>query len=203
MRLGDGAHTDAGSTRPATIYLSAVLDRGIRAFRQATGWVAAHPAVRTSWRDACEATRRIARSIRFPTRQELLGFLGHQALVNTVAWCAGLAAAGLITWFFEERSLRNLWGLIPSGHRALVSPDDYRMLLSLASFCAGLTMMVFVRHVLLRWIAEVRVVRLERRSDRPLQSASVVTVGRAAALKRKLRSRASARCACTQARRSE
>jgi hypothetical protein len=127
--------------------------------------VAAHPAVRTGCGDACEAAARLLRSMRLPTRKELLDFLGHQALVNAVAWCAGMAAAGLVTHFFEERGLRNLWGLIPSGHRALVSSEEYRLILSLASFCAGLSMMVFVRHVLLRWIAEVRAIRLERRAQ--------------------------------------
>lgn len=166
MRLEHAGHSGAESTPPVDSGPLAALLRWIRAVKQATGRVVSHPAVRTGWNDSCEATVRLARLMRLPTRQELLDFLGYQALVNTVAWCAGLVAVGLVTRFFEERGLRNLWGLIPSGHRALVGPDDYRMILSLVSFCAGLTIMVFVRHVLLRWIAEVRAIRMERRATR-------------------------------------
>jgi hypothetical protein len=73
-----------------------------------------------------------------------------------------MAAAGLVTWFFEVRGLRNLWGVLPTGGRALVTAEDYQLILSLTSFCAGMSMMVFVRHILFRWIAEVRLVRRER-----------------------------------------
>lgn len=100
----------------------------------------------------------------------MLHFLTHQLLVNLVAWTAGLLAAGVVTEFFEVRSFRNLWGLMASGSRTLVSAEDYRLILSLASFGAGLLMMIFVRHFLLRWIDEIRGLRLERSPGRSTAS---------------------------------
>ena len=95
-------------------------------------------------------------------------FLCHQLLINSVAWTAGLIAAGLVASLFELRGLRNLWDLAASGSRTLVSARDYRLIMALTSFCAGLLMMIVVRQFILRWIDEIRSLRLERMQGRLL-----------------------------------
>jgi len=112
--------------------------------------------------DAVEGAARVVRATRIPTRKTILDFLTHQVLVNSVAWTAGLIAAGVVTSLYEVRGLRNLWGVAASGSRTLVSGEDYHSIMTVTSFSAGLMMMIFVRHFLLRWIDELRSVRLER-----------------------------------------
>jgi hypothetical protein len=136
------------------------------------------PALLQALEDGCEGAVRLTRSIRLPTQKEISDFLSRQALVNCVAWVSGMAAAGLVTWFFEVRGLRNLWGLLPAGGRTLVTAEDFQLILSLTSFCAGMSMMVFVRHILFRWLTEVRLVRRERVERLPgLSGMPATTVG--------------------------
>jgi hypothetical protein len=133
--------------------------------RAAVGWsqnAGNRIALRQATADAFEGAARVVRSTRLPTRKGAVGFFTYQLLINSVAWTAGLIAAGLVTSFFEVRGLRNLWGLTASGSRTVVSADDYQLIMTLTSFCAGLLMMIFVRHFILRWIAEIRSLHQER-----------------------------------------
>lgn len=116
--------------------------------------------------DGCEGAARVVRSTGLPTRKGVIGFFSYQLLINSVAWTAGLIAAGLVASFFEVKGMRNLWGLAASGSRTLVSAEHYQLIVSLASFFAGLAMMIFVRHFILRWIDEIRSLRLERERGR-------------------------------------
>jgi hypothetical protein len=119
-------------------------------------------ALRQAMADAFEGAARVARTIRRPTRKGILHFLSYQLLINAVAWTAGLASAGLVTSLFERKGIKNLWGLAGSESRMIVSADDYRLIMMLTSFLVGLSMMMFVRHFALRWVEEIRCVRLER-----------------------------------------
>jgi len=155
-------HTDP--TRPAARPGS--LDAVAATARTASSWARSDEA-RRAWRelaaDVAEGGWRVVRSIRLPTVQGLLDFLSHQVLANVVGWLAGLAAAHIVTQLFAVRGFRNLWGLAGSGGRTLVSNDDYRVITTVTGFTVGLLMMLFVRHFLLRWIAETRVLRAARR----------------------------------------
>lgn len=82
--------------------------------------------------------------------------------MNVVGWISGLATAHVVTQLFEVKGFRNLWGLAASGRRALVTPDDYRLIMTLTGFTVGLLMMLVVRHLLMRWISETRALRAER-----------------------------------------
>ncbi len=119
-------------------------------------------ALRQAMADVFEGAARVVRTTRRPTRKGILHFLSHQLLINAVAWTAGLASAGLVTSFFERKGIRNLWGLAGSESRMIVSTDDYRLIMMLTSFLVGLSMMMFVRHFALRWVEEIRCVRVER-----------------------------------------
>jgi hypothetical protein len=133
--------------------------------REAARWgqrAGTQNALRQAAEDALEGAARVVRSTRLPTRKGMLGFFTYQLLTNSVAWTAGLIAASLVTRFFEVRGLRNLWGLTASGSRALVSAEDYQLIMTLTSFCAGLLMMMIVRHFILRWIDETRSLQVER-----------------------------------------
>jgi hypothetical protein len=105
----------------------------------------------------------VARKTRLPSHQAVLDFFGGQLLANAVAWIAGVMAAHLVGSFFEARSIRNLWGLVASGDRNVVSADDYRLLMTLTSYTAGLVILILVRHLVLRLAAEFRDLRVERR----------------------------------------
>jgi hypothetical protein len=119
-------------------------------------------ALRQAAADSIKGAARVVRATQIPTRKGILDFLTYQLIVNAVAWTAGLFAAGLVTNFYEVKALRNLWGLTASGGRTLVSVEHYQSIMAVASFSAGLLMMIFVRHFLLHWIDEVRSLRLER-----------------------------------------
>lgn len=115
--------------------------------------------------DLFESCGRVARRTHRPTRDGVLQFLGNQVLVNAVAWTAGVAAAGLVGSFFEAKGLRNLWGLTASGGRTVVSADDYQLIVTFASYSAGLVMLILMRHLILRVVAEFRSLRAERARD--------------------------------------
>jgi hypothetical protein len=119
-------------------------------------------AVRQTLGDFWESWRRVARKTHMPTREGVMAFFGHQVLVNTVAWTGGVVAAGLVRRFFEIRGFWNLWGLASSAGRSPLSVDDYQALMTLASYLAGLVMMVLIRHLVLRVITEFRSLRFER-----------------------------------------
>lgn len=112
--------------------------------------------------DLFEAGVRVVRKTRLPTRRGVLGFFGNQVLVNAVAWTAAVAAAGLVKHFFEVRGLRNLWGLTAWSSRTVVSADDYQTITGLLAYSAGLVMLILVRHLVLRLIAELHSLRIER-----------------------------------------
>jgi len=95
-------------------------------------------ALRQATADAVEGAARVVRATRIPTRKTILDFLTHQVLVNSVAWTAGLIAAGVVTSLYEVRGLRNLWGVAASGSRTLVSGEDYHSIMTVTSFSAGL-----------------------------------------------------------------
>jgi hypothetical protein len=112
--------------------------------------------------DLVESGARVVRKTRLPSPQGVLAFFGNQLLANALGWTAGVMAVGLVETFFEARTVRNLWGVAAWGGRTLVSADDYRMLVTLTSYTAGLLMMIAMRHLVLRLVTEFRDLRLER-----------------------------------------
>jgi len=111
--------------------------------------------------DLVASCTRLVRKTRLPSPQGVLAFFGDQLLANAAAWTAGVMAAGLVETCFEARSIRNLWGLAAWGGRTLVSADDYRMIITLTSYTAGLIMLISMRHLVLRLVAEFRDLRVE------------------------------------------
>src|SRR5262245_21712251 len=112
--------------------------------------------------DLVSSCARVVRKTRLPSREGVLAFFGNQLWANAVGWTAGVMAAGLVEAFFEQRSMRNLWGLAAWGGRTVVSSDDYQVIMTLTSYTTGLVMMILMRHLVLRWISEFRDLRLER-----------------------------------------
>ena len=127
------------------------------------GWRhdATRRAIRQVLLDLAESCLRVASETRLPSRKGVLEFFRSQLLANAVGWTAGVMAAGLVETFFEVRSIRNLWGLAAWGGRTLVSADDYRVIMNLTSYTAGLIMLILTRHLVLRLVTEFRDVRGE------------------------------------------
>lgn len=119
-------------------------------------------ALRQTIHDAFESWGRVVRKTRVPTRHGVLEFFGNQVLIGAIAWTAALIAGSLVRNFLEVRNFRNLWGLTASGSRTLVSAGDYERIVTLTSYSAGLVMLILVRHLILRLIAEFRALRQER-----------------------------------------
>lgn len=119
-------------------------------------------AIRQVLLDLVHSCARVAGETRLPSRKGVLEFFGSQLLGNAVGWTAGVMAAGLVETFFEARSIRNLWGLAAWKGRTLVSADDYRGIMTLTSYTAGLIMLILTRHLALRLVTEFRDVRVER-----------------------------------------
>jgi hypothetical protein len=144
--------------------VSATLDaswRGRRGNR-------ARQAFRQTIEDILESGVRVVRKSEWPTRDGVLKFLGNQVLINSVAWSAGLVTAGLVKNFFEVRGFANLWGLAPRNGRSLVSAADYELIVNVASYSSGLLILILVRYLILRLIAEFHALRRERTiGDRP------------------------------------
>ena len=138
----------------------ATLDESWRGLR---GRKARH-AFRLTIEDILESGARVVRKLEWPTQEGVWKFLGNQLLVNTVAWSAGLIAAGLVKNFFEVRGFANLWGLAPQKGRSLVSAADYELIVNVASYSSGLFMLILVRYLILRLITEFHAVRRERES---------------------------------------
>ena len=128
------------------------------------GWrhEATQHAIRQVLLDLVESCARVASATRMPSRKGFLDFFGSQLLGNAVGWTAGVMAASLVETFFEARSMRNLWGLAAWGRRTVVSADDYRVIMTLTSYTAGLIMLILMRHLVLRLATEFRDVRGER-----------------------------------------
>lgn len=112
--------------------------------------------------DLVESVVRVTRGFRVPTRTDLVKFAGNQLLVNAVAWTAAILSTTLVQRFFEEKSLRNLWGLLPPNDRSLLDPADFETLTIATSYAVGLLILVFVRHLVLRILTELRLVRRAR-----------------------------------------
>lgn len=153
-------------------------NRGAGRIHAAVQWIQSDRGRHVLWQaasDAAEGAARVARATRMPTRKGVLDFLSYQLLVNCIAWTAGLIASSLVTHFFEVKGFRNLWGLAASGSRTPLSAGDYRLVMTVTSFCVGLTMMILVRHFILRWIDEVRSLRRDREGveHRPLDPDTV------------------------------
>ena len=119
-------------------------------------------AIRQVLLDLVESCARVAGATRMPSRKGFLDFFGSQLLGNAVGWTAGVMAAGFVETYFEAKSIRNLWGLAAWGRRTVVSADDYRVIMTLTSYTAGLIMLILMRHLVLRLATEFRALRLER-----------------------------------------
>jgi len=122
--------------------------------------------------DLVSSGARVVRKTRLPSRGGVLAFFGNQLWGNAVGWTAGVTSAGLVESFFEQRSMRNLWGLAAWGGRALVSADDYRVIMTVTSYTTGLVIMILMRHLVLRWVSEFRDLRLERGERDPASARS-------------------------------
>lgn len=109
--------------------------------------------------DLIESIVRVGRGFRIPTRSDLVRFAGNQLLVNAVAWTAAIVSTRLVQRFFEEKSLGNLWGLLPPSDRSLLDPSEFATLMLVTSYAVGLFILVFVRHLVLRILTELREVR--------------------------------------------
>lgn len=162
----DDSASIARTARPSALERAGSVAAALRhAFHRALRWWHSEP-VRSARRQAVadffESWARVVRKTRMPTRQGVLGFLGNQVMINTVAWTAGLLAAGFVANFFEVRGFENLWGLTASRDRTLVSADDYRAIMRLTSYGAGLVMLITVRHLILRVVTEFHALRSER-----------------------------------------
>ena len=143
----------------------AVAAAGSDATREPSrGWRpdAARRVIRPVLLDLVESCVRVASATRLPSGKGVLEFFGNQLLANAVAWTAGVTAAGLVETFFEVRGIRNLWGLAAWGGRTLVSADDYRVIMNLTSYTAGLVVLISTRHLVLRLVSEFRDLRGER-----------------------------------------
>jgi hypothetical protein len=119
-------------------------------------------AIRQVVLDLVESFARVASATRMPSRKGFLDFFGSQLLGNAVGWTAGVMAAGFVETYFEAKSIRNLWGLAAWGDRTVVSANDYRVIMTLTSYTAGLVMLILMRHLVLRLATEFRDVRGER-----------------------------------------
>ena len=119
-------------------------------------------AIRQVVLDLVKSLGRVASATRMPSRKGFLDFVGSQLLGNAVGWTAGVMAARFVENYFEAKSIRNLWGLAAWGRRTVVSADDYRMIMTLTSYTAGLVMLILMRHLVLRLATEFRDVRGER-----------------------------------------
>ena len=61
-----------------------------------------------------------------PSREEVLEYLKNQAFAQFVGFYVGITSTGLVSSFFETRSISNLWGILAK--RPLVDPQTFSIL---------------------------------------------------------------------------
>ena len=71
-------------------------------------------------------------------------FILNEATNLAVGYLAGLSASTLVSNFFVQKKLGNLWGL--AAKKEAVSRDDYDWLMFGASYFIGLLVMVLVNY---------------------------------------------------------
>lgn len=77
-------------------------------------------------------------------------FLVEEVLGEAIGYLAGLWAYFLVSNFFIERKVGNLWGLF--SQKAKVSKDEFSWLTFIAAFILGLTVMILVKQVVKRFV---------------------------------------------------
>lgn len=72
-------------------------------------------------------------------------FLLEEILGEAIGYLAGLWAYFLVSSFFVERKIGNLWGLFSK--KTKVSKDEFSWLTFIAAFIIGLTVMILVKRL--------------------------------------------------------
>ncbi|WMJ75186.1 hypothetical protein RCC89_18745 [Cytophagaceae bacterium ABcell3] len=72
-------------------------------------------------------------------------YLFKEIAENFVGFLTGMGVAGLLSSFFETRSIKNLWGL--ASKKTIVSKTEYEFMETAISFIAGFIVLMLVRYL--------------------------------------------------------
>ncbi|HEX5170018.1 MAG TPA: hypothetical protein VFW11_12660 [Cyclobacteriaceae bacterium] len=87
---------------------------------------------------------------KFFTRQAVLRYLYTEVAGNFVGFLIGASAAGLLSRFFETRSIRNLWGL--AAKRTVVDKNTFTVLEWIISIVIGFVVFEIFTKVIAEWL---------------------------------------------------
>jgi large-conductance mechanosensitive channel len=79
-------------------------------------------------------------------------FVAGEILNLSVGYLAGLTASNLVSRFFVQKKLVNLWGL--AAQREAVSKKNYEWIMFGTSYAIGLVVMLIVTYLVKKWREE-------------------------------------------------
>lgn len=84
--------------------------------------------------------------------KKFLHFAAGEILNLSVGYLAGLTASNLVSRFFVQKKMANLWGL--AAQKEAVSRDNYDWLMFWSSYAIGLIVIMIVSYTIKRLRAE-------------------------------------------------
>lgn len=84
--------------------------------------------------------------MKLPTRKEAVQYLYDQVLAQFTAFCIGIYSTGIISRFFETRSISNLWGFL--ARKTVVDAGTFNILERIVAVVIGFIVFVMVTTIL-------------------------------------------------------
>lgn len=84
--------------------------------------------------------------MKYLKRKQILKYLYDQLTGNFMGFLIGMSASGLVSHFFETRSIKNLWGL--AAHKRVVDKDTFSFLEWAISILIGFVVFEIVTKVI-------------------------------------------------------
>lgn len=80
--------------------------------------------------------------MKLPTRKEAVQYLYDKVLAQFIGFCIGIYSTGIVSRFFETRSITNLWGLL--ARKTVVDEGTYNILERIVAVVIGFLVFVIV-----------------------------------------------------------
>lgn len=84
--------------------------------------------------------------MKLPTRKEAVQYLYDQVLAQFTGFCIGIYSTGIVSRFFETRSITNLWGLL--ARKTVVDEGTFNILERIVAVVIGFIVFVIVTTIL-------------------------------------------------------
>jgi hypothetical protein len=90
--------------------------------------------------------------MKFPSKKVTFNYFYNQLTGNFLGFIVGMSATGLVSQFFEKRSIKNLWGI--TSRKAVVDKDTFAALEWCVSILIGFIVFEMVTKGLKLWLEQ-------------------------------------------------